>query len=175
MSNDTHASSAATRRPARTEDIGRGPIDVLLLATTATLVLIGLISVYAGSAFKAETGTYFVRQQIQGAVLGLVVMAVAMRFNYRHYFRLIVPIFVGSLVLLSLTRVPGLGVKINGAQRWLSLGPLTFQPAEIVKLAVVFFGRRVGHPAFESHATDRAGTGCILDNFRVHWTSVFTA
>lgn len=124
-------------------DVPRGTIDVLLLAATALIVMVGIVSVYSGSAYRstAMTGrsTYFLEQQVVGALIGLVVMAFAMRFDYRHYYRLIIPIFVGSFLLLVPTLIPGLGVEVNGARRWVGLGPVNIQPAEIVKVAVVMF------------------------------------
>src|SRR5215204_2238328 len=71
-----------------------------------------------------------------GAV-GLVVMQLLSRHGLEHVRRLTPAILLAAFVLLVLVLLPGFGVTVNGAQRWLAAGPLQFQPAELMKLALV--------------------------------------
>lgn len=125
------------------KDVVRGGIDVPLLAISAALVLVGVICVYAGSAYMAAdrfgSDTYFLQQHLVGIAIGAMAMIFAMRVDYRHYFRHVIPILGLGFLLLVPTIIPGLGVEVNGASRWLSLGFINIQPAEVVKLAVVIF------------------------------------
>lgn len=125
--------------------VERGPIDVVLLFVVACLVSIGVLAVYNGSALKsyflsdAGDDLFYFRKQAQGALGGLVAMMIASRIDYRVYQRRILLLVGGSLVLLSLTRVPGIATTVNGATRWIRLAGVTFQPAELVKLVAVAF------------------------------------
>jgi cell division protein FtsW len=71
-----------------------------------------------------------------GAV-GLVAMQLLARYGLEHVRRLTPALLVASFVLLVLVLIPGFGVTVNGARRWLGAGPLQFQPAELMKLALV--------------------------------------
>jgi len=71
--------------------------------------------------------------------IGVGACAVAAFFDHRLLRRITVPALVMSFVLLFLVLLPGLGVTVNGAQRWLRLGPVQFQPSELAKLALALF------------------------------------
>jgi cell division protein FtsW len=110
----------------------------LLILVTIALVAFGLVMVYsATSAAAAVGGTnpnyYLERQGIYGAV-GLVLMIVAQRWDYRRLKALsplLMLISIGALVAVLVV-----GPPINGARRWISLGPAAFQPSELAKLAL---------------------------------------
>ena len=128
----------------RIESHDRGPIDVSLLFVTACLVSLGLLAVYNGSAFgsyfRSASGDdliYF-RRQASGALMGVAVLMVAMRVDYRFYQRRIYWMVGLSFVLLAFTLVPGIAHTVNGATRWIRIG-VTFQPAELVKVMAVFY------------------------------------
>jgi cell division protein FtsW len=72
-------------------------------------------------------------------IIGLLVMFAAYRMPLRQMHRFAVPLIVFSGVLLMLVFVNGIGVSAGGARRWLRLWPTTFQPSELVKLAMVVF------------------------------------
>ena len=117
--------------------------DLWLLVTTLILVGFGLVMIYSASAVMAEQKfddhLYLVKEQVTKVGIGLVCLVGALSFNYRWYKRLIYPILGVTVVVLGLVLVPGVGVARNGAQRWVSLGGLSFQPAEIVKVVTVMF------------------------------------
>jgi cell division protein FtsW len=131
---------AARRRPSRSTH----QIEYhLLLLLTLGLVAFGLIMVYSASSGIAVVNgsnplSPLVRQGTY-AVLGIACMVGAARFRYRRW-RLLSPILMLiALAGLVMVKVPGVGVRINGAERWVVAGPLTLQPSEFAKLAMVVF------------------------------------
>jgi cell division protein FtsW len=142
---DTTGGLDASPRAVEEELVERGPTDVVLLLVVAALVSIGLLAVYSGSALKSyflsSTGDdliYF-RNQMTGAVVGSVGMVVTSRIDYDVYRRFIYGFLGLSAGLLLLTAIPGLAVTVNGATRWIQLGPVRFQPAEFAKIVAVMY------------------------------------
>jgi cell division protein FtsW len=117
--------------------------DPWLIGATVALLTVGLVVVYSASAVRsyqstgASTGYLF--KHLSSVAIGLVAMSVTLRVPVERWSRLAYPLLGLSLVLLIAVFVPGLGRRVNGALRWLSIGPLNFQPAELAKLAVVVF------------------------------------
>ncbi|MDB5225405.1 MAG: hypothetical protein JWL87_357 [Candidatus Adlerbacteria bacterium] len=104
----------------------------LLIFTSAAL---GLLARDGGATF----GSVAVNQLLLGLVCGSIALWILSRLDYRKW-RPYTPYFFGfALFLTALTFVPGIGLELKGAARWLSLGPITFQPVELLKLAVVAF------------------------------------
>lgn len=118
-------------------------IDVTLLAVTFVLIIFGLIMVYDSSVISAlrnfKDGYYYIRQQSIWVILGLLSMFFFTYFDYKKFKKIALPILIFSLILLLAVFIPGLGISGGGAHRWLKLGPLTLQPAEIIKLSGVLF------------------------------------
>ena len=116
----------------------------LLLAATAGLVFLGLVMVLSASsvaAYQAYGSSFlFFLRQLAYAGIGLVVLIVVSKIRYRAWQRLCVPLLVASGLLLVLVLLPGFGTVAGGSARWLRLGPVTVQPSELAKLAVVSFG-----------------------------------
>src|ERR671936_380832 len=110
----------------------------LLILVTLGLVAFGLVMVYSATSASAALANgdpaYFLKRQAIYAVLGLVLMAFASRVDFRAVRRLAPLLVVGSLVLLL--AVLAIGQSVNGARRWLSFGPVVFQPSELAKLAL---------------------------------------
>lgn len=127
------------RRP-----VGRrtGPFLVLFLAVAA-LVLLGMVMMLSASAVvsinTSDSAWSLFRRQVVWTAIGTVAMFTAMRVDYRRLRVLAVPAVLGSVVLLVAVLIPGFGVSSYGATRWLALGPVSFQPSEIAKLALVLF------------------------------------
>jgi cell division protein FtsW len=114
----------------------------LALAFLVTVFnLLGLVMVMSASSVVAldEYGSswHFVSRQAAWAGAGAIALVLLARADYHRWRRLASPLLVLSLVLLVAALVPGVGVSANGASRWIGLGPLTFQPAELAKLALV--------------------------------------
>jgi len=118
-------------------------IDLPLLLATGALVVFGLLMVYDASAIAGlrdfKDSLYYIRQQLMWALLGLLSMAFFARFSYKRFKPIAVPLLLFSLLLLLAVFIPNLGVSGGGAHRWLKLGRITIQPAEIIKLTGVIF------------------------------------
>jgi len=116
-------------------------LDRPLFLTLAALLLFGLGSLYSASVTVATrlTGdpSYFFFHQLIWALLGIGVVALFIQLNVHGWERLAIPIFLVCLFLLVVILIPGVGVEVKGATRWLQVGPIRFQPAEAAKVAVV--------------------------------------
>lgn len=104
----------------------------LLIFTSAAL---GLLARDGGATF----GSVAVSQLLFGFLCGGIALVVISRLDYRAW-RAYTPYFFAFAIFLTLlTFVPGIGLSLKGAARWIDLGPLTFQPAELLKFAAVAF------------------------------------
>lgn len=138
-----------TKKPELTieEQLARGPLDLPFLMLTLLLVGIGLVMVlsasYASAYYSSSTGhnaRYFFNRQAAFAVAGIGAMYMVSRLNYQRWRGLSIFVLGGAIVLLLLVKVPGMGVTVNGATRWLRIPGLPqFQPSEIAKLAVILY------------------------------------
>ncbi len=122
-------------------DAERDYFDYNLLAVVILLTCFGLVMLYSSSAYEAilennDDMAYFRKQAII-SVIAVVIMLIASQMDYHFFARISFPIFVVSTFLLFITRFVGL--EVNGARRWLGTSFLSFQPAEIAKLAVILF------------------------------------
>jgi cell division protein FtsW len=117
----------------------RGEVESrLLILVTLGLVAFGLVMVYSATSAAAALGgkdpTYYLKRQGIYAALGIVLMTIAQRWDYRRLRHLAPPFVIISLAMLAAVLV--IGPAVNGARRWISLGPAVFQPSELAKLAV---------------------------------------
>ena len=119
-----------------------GPFLVLFLSVTA-LVLLGVVMTLSASAVvsinNSDSAWSLFRRQLIWTGLGAFVLLAMMRVDYRRLRLLAVPGVIGSIVLLVVVLISGFGVDIYGATRWIRLGPFSFQPSEVAKLALVLF------------------------------------
>ena len=120
------------------------PFDGLLLAAVLGLVAVGAVMVYSASAIPAGQSRrlgydefYYLKRQLLAGGAGLVLLAAALRLGVRRLAALATPLLAATFVLLLL--VPLFGKTAGGAQRWIPLGPLQFQPAEAAKVALVLW------------------------------------
>ena len=128
-------------------ELAKGPIDVTFCLLVLLLTAIGLVMLLSASfpsAYYEEKPShhdplyYFERQAIF-AVLGTAVMFLVSKFNYQRLRGVGKILLYISVVLLLLVLIPGIGEIRNGARRWIGMGPLTFQPSEIAKAAIVVY------------------------------------
>ncbi len=118
------------------------PVDKVMLVIVLALTLFGAVMVYSASAMLAEKNYgsqfFFLYRQGGWAIVGLVAMAVAMCIDYRHYRR---PAVVFSLlgVTLAMLIVVLFLPKLNETHRWIRYGPVSLQPSEVSKLALIAF------------------------------------
>jgi cell division protein FtsW len=107
-----------------------------------SMLVIGIVMLFSTSAFARDSHGdvyFFVKRQVIWLGVGLGVCTVAALVDY-HFWQRTWWIWFGlALIALSLCFVPHFGMRINGSRRWVGLGPITFQPSEIAKVAVVFF------------------------------------
>nr|WP_260851585.1 putative lipid II flippase FtsW [Denitromonas ohlonensis] len=118
----------------------------MLIWSAVSLLMIGLVMVYSSSIATAEglkyTGhqsTYYLVRHGVFLMIGAIIGAVAFQLPMRVWQQLSPHLFVGGVVLLILVVIPGIGREVNGASRWLPLGPLNFQPSEAMKLFAALY------------------------------------
>ena len=113
--------------------------DRPLLIAVIFLVIIGLMAIFSASAPKCiEMGlnpARFLLQQILGVIAGIIGLKFLSNFHYKRLMTYTLPFAVGVIILLFLVKVAG--VTVNGAQRWINIGPMSLQPSEFAKPAVV--------------------------------------
>lgn len=160
------------------EQLARGPMDLPFLMLTLLLVGIGLIMVFSASYASAyydieqvsgHNPIYYVRRQSLFAVAGIAIMYLTSKINYQSLRWMSVFVLCGSFVLLILVKVPGLGVTVNGAERWIRFPGLPqFQPSEFAKLGVIlYFSARLskrGNAAPKKRARQDRGLIAFLKN-----------
>ncbi len=117
--------------------------DWLLIITTLLLSIFGLVMVFSSSYVWAydHFGNFyfFIQRQIIWFGIGLILFSLVMHIPFTRYEKLSPFIICGSVFALVLVLIPGIGVEINGAQRWIRLGPLNIQPSEFVKLGMIIY------------------------------------
>lgn len=154
------ASRSAILTRERSTTLRVGQPAVLLSITIGALVLLGLIMILSASSVSsfATYGSSFLffKKQLIWAGVGLVGFVFFVRVDYRRLRGLGYILLVVVAGLLFAVLVPGIGVVVGGSARWLSLGPLSFQPSELGKLAIILFAAdvfsRKNERAFDSFA-----------------------
>lgn len=113
------------------------PLDTWLLGAVLGLLLIGTIEIFASTALSsAAGGNYFLTRQLMWLCVGGVGMWIAANLDLRWLRRAVYPLlFFAIAALFAVLVMP----RINGAKRWFLLGPLSFQPVEVAKLALIVY------------------------------------
>ncbi|HHY82702.1 MAG TPA: stage V sporulation protein E [Clostridiales bacterium] len=121
--------------------MNKKPVDFTILLTTVILVAFGVVMVFSASFYYSSErwgdGLYFFKRQCLWAVVGFAGMYIASRIDYsklQRYSRLFLIISVIMLILVLI-----IGEERNNAKRWLGIGSMTIQPAEIAKFAMILF------------------------------------
>jgi len=153
--------------------------DLPLFVAIGALLCLGLLMVYSASIALADGPLYsqmsrysFVTRQAVFMVVGLVCAALVWLTPLALVQRLTLPLFGLTAVLLVLVFIPGIGYEANGANRWIDLGPVNFQPSELMKVVAVLFAadyvvRKQQHMdslinGFMPMALAMAGVGILL-------------
>jgi len=120
-----------------------GKVDRVLLTTVVVLLGIGLLMIASAGVLYGRTrfddAYYFFKQQLFGLSVGMIFLFLCSYIDYRVWKRFVTPIFILALILLILVFVPGFGTSVYGASRWIELGPISFQPSEVMKLAMILY------------------------------------
>jgi cell division protein FtsW len=118
-------------------------IDASLLFSIVILTFFGLFMIYDASSFVAfrDFGDkyHYIKDQFIWTILGFGGLIFFAYFDYHKFYNLAVPILSVALILLILVFVPGIGINLMGAHRWINVGVSVLQPAEFVKLALAIY------------------------------------
>ncbi len=120
-----------------------GVSDKMLFSIVGILTLFGVLMISSAGIVYADVRFddpyFFFKRQLIGVVLGFIAMFVLSRVDYHIYRKLSVPIFVVAVFLLVLVLIPGIGTGAYGANRWIGIGPMSFQPSELMKIALIIY------------------------------------
>ena len=122
-------------------------VDIPFLILLLVLLAVGLGMLYSASSAQSQydtgytSSTRYLQKQAACAVIGLVAMGVLSRIPPALWYRMAWPAYGVSIVLLLLVLL--FGHSVNGAKRWISIGPLQFQPSEIAKFAMILLFARL--------------------------------
>ena len=134
------------RLPKTTPSVAQLGIDQGLLWSMVLLLLWGLVMVYSASIampdnprFANYKPTHFLNRHLFALLLGTMTSLLVFQIPVRTWEKWAPWLFAGSLLLLVIVLVPGIGRGVNGARRWIGLGVMNFQPSELAKLATVLY------------------------------------
>ena len=133
--------------PARAS--GKRPVEYSILYTaTLCLLALGAVMVYSASSAESllngsQDPSFYLQRYVVFGLAGLVVLHAVSRYGLRAVRQLTTPLLLAAFALTVAVMVPGVGVTVNGATRWLGAGPLQFQPSELLKLALVLYSVRL--------------------------------
>jgi cell division protein FtsW len=117
--------------------------DFIILFTAMTLLAIGIVMVFSASAIislENRTDVYYhLRRQVIWAMLGLCGMLLLCNYDYRKLRRWVNALLLINLILLLAVFIPGVGLEINGARRWIMVAGFTGQPSDLTKVAMILF------------------------------------
>lgn len=118
-------------------------IDILLLFTVVFLTFFGLLMIYNASSYVAfrdfSDKYYYLRAQSLWMALGFLGLIFFSFFDYRKFYNLALPLLIIAIFLLILVFVPGIGISLLGAHRWIDARAFLLQPSEFVKLALAIY------------------------------------
>lgn len=119
------------------------PFDFVLCITIFLLLSLGIIMVLSASApssLSTNGNSYtYVIKQLAFAIIGIILMFIISRFDYRIYKKFYKIAYIISIAALISVIIPGIGVEVKGAKRWINLGFGNFQPSEIAKIGLIIF------------------------------------
>ena len=114
-----------------------------LFFSVLALVVIGLVTIASAGVFYGETrfgdDYFFLKRQLLGVGIGMVALFAFQYVDYHFWRRFAFPLFLITLISLVAVLIPGIGDRVYGASRWLSIGPFSFQPSEMAKFSFVLY------------------------------------
>lgn len=120
-----------------------GASDKVLFGIVAMLTFFGVLMIASAGIVYADVRFddpyFFFKRQLIGVLLGFISLVVLSRIDYHVYRRWSLIIFSGAVFLLVLALIPGVGAEAYGASRWIEIGPVSFQPSEAMKLALILY------------------------------------
>ena len=135
------------RRLQKSREGVEGGFDYSLLLITFCIIGFGMLMIYSASSYSAQVkyddSTYFLRRQAINVLIGAIAMLIATKFNYKLFIEPLTPLRIRVVQLLFLFVIglqtvvlmqPG---ALNGANRWLKVGPFSFQPSELTKVVII--------------------------------------
>src|SRR3979411_880665 len=117
--------------------------DRALLLAVVALTAFGLVMVFSASEVQGwlwfHNAAYYFERQLMWLALGVILLVVGANLDYHRLRPLAWPLGLVTVALMLAVLLPHFGVEVNGARRWLRLGPLQMQPAELAKIAAIIF------------------------------------
>lgn len=142
----------------KTSQKSDAPVDHGVLISVFLLLGIGLLMVgSAGVAYgdiRFDDGYFFFKRQLISVLFGISALFLFQKIPYVFWRKMAIPLFLTGVVLLVLVLVPGIGTTASGASRWVTLGPVSFQPSEVMKLGIVVYFAAFFSGSRESRKTD---------------------
>ena len=133
----------------RGASVSTDEFDLKIIWVVALLVALGLLMVYSSSIASASESrftryspTYFFSRQCLFVLIGAVLALFVFDTSMKTWERIAPMVFIVACVLIVAVLIPHVGRKVNGAMRWIPLGPFSLQPSELMKLAMVLFAAR---------------------------------
>lgn len=146
--------------------------EVALTVVSLSLVASGLLFIYSTSSVYSQqqfgSQYHFFYRQLLYALVGAGSMLLVASMDYRDWRPHAGLILLASGIALVLVWIPGAGKTVRGARRWLDLGPLSFQPSELVKITLVYYlAERLSRPSFLKER------GRFISGYLRYWIVVF--
>ncbi len=116
---------------------------IFLFLSSILLSIIGIFILYESSSYSALLSIgdkyYFVKNQSVWFIFAVSACIIVSKINYRNYYKLALPLLIGSLLLLVLPFLPVIGLELKGAHRWINLSFIIVQPSEILKITLTTY------------------------------------
>lgn len=117
--------------------------DYILMLFVFILVVFGIIMIYAASAYTADRlysdNAYFFHKQLKSFGFGIIAWFILSKIDYKFWRKNALIMLIFTLIALVAVFLPGLGIEAGGANRWINLGFMSFQPSEITKITFIIY------------------------------------
>ncbi len=118
-------------------------VDLVLLFSVITISIFGIIMIFSASyiwaTYKFNDAFHFVKHQTLFFVIGIILLYLVSKIDYRVYFEKANFILIACLILLILVIIPGIGTVRNGSRSWFGIGSFGIQPSEFAKISLIIF------------------------------------